>query len=66
MDTSRVDGVKAPQDRGTPSQHLRLDDLVVELLLDLVDAREDAARAPLLRAEFRIAPVALHLRQGFF
>ena len=44
----------------TLSQRLRLDDLVVELLLDLVDARQDAARAPLLRAEFRIGPVQLH------
>ena len=38
MDTSRIDGVKAPQHRGTPSSHLedRLDPL---LLLDGLEPR---------------------------
>ena len=57
------EGASRTQNAG---EHLRLDDLVIQFSLDLVDAREDAARAPLLRAELGVGPIQLHFAQRLF
>mmetsp|Transcript_32178 Transcript_32178/g.113287 ORF Transcript_32178/g.113287 Transcript_32178/m.113287 type:complete len:407 (+) Transcript_32178:439-1659(+) len=48
-----------------PAHGLRPHDLVIQLLLDLVDAGEDAPRAPLLGLKGHGLPRGLHLLQVF-
>ena len=41
LETTRVDGVKAPPHDGTPRSHVRLDVLAVQAVAELLDAARD-------------------------
>ena len=60
MDTSRIDGVKAPQHRGTPSSHLQ-DGLDALLLLDRFQPRLLALALDLLEDGLGLLELLLDL-----